>query len=370
MSGVNVVERDVVVIGDGVIGLSIAITLADRGVSSVVLGSRLRGAATLASAGLLAPSIGRITTDVRATYFKARDAYPDFLSRLAARCDLPVELNRSGLIELARDAQGFVDLCRHAPSWAQVIPQDELAKLEPALASSPGALLHPDDGFVDNVALLAALDRAVVHEQLIGRVLAVAERVDVSTSEVRSSDGVSYRGRTIVLAAGAWSGLLAGLPTPLPVEPLHGEMLAVAADSARPLRHAVTGAQGYLVPRGERVLVGSTEERLGFSVRTSEENAGSLRKALRALCPPLGDSPEQAHWAGLRPVTPDRRPIIGRDPRAEHLLYACGHSRNGILLAPLTATVTADLIVAGSTSVEIAPFAITRFANRNEQSRR
>src|SRR4029077_340155 len=103
----KVVEKDVVIIGDGVIGLSIAVALADRGVSSTVLGTRLPGAASLASAVLLAPSIGRVTPDVRSIYFAARDAYPSFIAGLAERGGTQVELNRLGLIELARDEKGY-----------------------------------------------------------------------------------------------------------------------------------------------------------------------------------------------------------------------------------------------------------------------
>jgi len=362
--------REVSIIGDGVIGLSIAIALADRGVTSTVIGTRLPGAASLASAGLLAPSIGRVIPPVRSFYFAARDAYPLFIDRLADRSGVRPELNRRGLIELARDAKGFADLCRHAPPWAEPLPQQELARLEPSLAQAPGALLHPSDGFVDNVALVGALDRAVAREPRITRVLDLVETVDLGQDAgVTTAAGARYEAGILVLAAGAWSARLPGLPSPIPIEPLHGEMLAVEAPSAA-LAHAVTGAEGYLVPRGDRVLVGSTEEQLGFSVRTSDANIGRLRSVLAALCPPLADAPEQSRWAGLRPVTPDKRPIIGPDPSAPQLFYACGHSKNGILLAALTAAVTADSIVDGSTSVDLSPFALSRFTHRRGQAAR
>jgi glycine oxidase len=162
-----------------------------------------------------------------------------------------------------------------------------------------------------------------------------------------------------VLAAGAWSPLIEGLPRPLPVEPLRGQMISLAAS---PVRHVVYGHDGYLVPRGDMTLVGATMEHVAFDVSTTAEGVAGLRAAAAELCPALAGLPVAKAWAGLRPVSPDFLPIIGRDPDSPSLIYACGHSRNGVLMAPLTADCVAALLVGETPPASLAAFGIERFA--------
>ena len=345
---------DVLVIGDGVIGLATAIAIARAGGSCRVLGRTTPGAASAASAGLLAPSIGDAEAGFRSFMSASRDRYPAWLQWLAQRTGIEVTLDRSGIIVL-----GANDIA--SPRAAiERLDAAALEKLEPALRPRSGAVLYHDDGYVDNVRLLAALREAARCEWSIdvvdGRVAAIQPGIDscVATME----DGRTQHGGAVVLAAGAWIALLVGAPRPLPVEPVRGQMLQL---QGAPLAHAVSAGEAYLVPRGESTLVGSTLERVGFDCTTTPAALDRLRLAAIAAVPILGDAVVQGAWAGLRPMTPDARPIIGRDPDLPSVFYACGHGKNGILLAPLTADCVASLIAGSPPPLDISSFDIQRF---------
>jgi glycine/D-amino acid oxidase-like deaminating enzyme len=137
----------------------------------------------------------------------------------------------------------------------------------------------------------------------------------------------------------------------------------VALDGA-PLAHVVYGPRGYVVPRGGESLVGSTMERVGFHPGTTPAGMAAIAAAAAEISPALASLPLSDHWSGLRPVTPDLLPIIGPDPDAPNLLYACGHARNGVLLAPLTGDCVAALAAGAKPAHDLSPFAVTRFDAR------
>jgi glycine oxidase len=159
----------------------------------------------------------------------------------------------------------------------------------------------------------------------------------------------------VVLAAGAWTPLIAGVGSAISsIQPLRGQMLAL---EAAPLRHVVCGSSGYLLPRTDGCTVaGGTTEHAGFESVTTQEGLDSIRERAAMLCPELAEAPVHSSWAGLRPATPDLLPIIGADPERPRVIYACGHSRNGILLAPLTAQVVADLIAGKTARHDVSQF--------------
>jgi glycine oxidase len=215
---------------------------------------------------------------------------------------------------------------------------------------------------VDNVCLLEAMREAVRCEWAIDVITARAaslEWLDNGRPSLVTEDGRRHQSKSVVLAAGAWAPLISGLPRHLRVEPVRGQMLSLRA---APLRHAISGPDAYLVPRGDRTLVGSTLERVGFNARTTAAALHRLHRAAVALCPEMADAPVAESWAGLRPVTPDFQPVIGRDPEFPALVYACGHGKNGILLAPLTGECVASLVAGSVSPVDLEPFAVERFA--------
>ena len=352
---------DVLVVGCGLIGLACGAAAAQRGFRVRIVGEPRVGAASLAAAGLLAPSIER--EDGHASDFAtvARDRYPSYLEWLRERTGLDVPLNRDGIIQVALNEAGVRGLRRAKPAEAEWLDARELAELEPALSHGLGGVLHPLDGSVDNVRLFDAL-RATV-DGLTGVTVAsdtVTEFRFPGPVEALGRSGSLYRAEMVVLAAGAWSSTIKGLPRPIPVEPLRGQMIAYAGS---PLRRAVYGPAGYVVPRASgRTLVGATTERAGFESITTLEGIAKLARAAGEILPQLAASQPDAAWAGLRPISADLQPILGPDPDEPRLLYATGHSRNGVLMTPLTGDCIGALLAAEPPPVDIGGFSIARFA--------
>ena len=171
-------------------------------------------------------------------------------------------------------------------------------------------------------------------------------------SGVRAAE--RYAAPSVVLAAGAWSGRLAGLPRPVSVEPLRGQMISAPWPAGVP-RAIVYRDDAYALERGGEMIVGATREFVGFDAGTTPSGIAELTESMRSLGPALaGASPTRA-WAGLRPVTPDGLPIIGAEPRLPGLWYATGHGRNGILLAAVTGTAIRQLLDGHETIEQLAP---------------
>lgn len=343
-------ERGIGVVGDGIIGLSVALELASRGANVTVFGDTQPGAATPASGGLLAPSVGasRLPGAAVAFHFASRDLFPGYLASLREGVSLSL-----GLLQTLADSTP-------APSSPDSITltKSDLARFEPALGHLPGALLHTKDGILDPVQLHQALKKTV---ESIDRVAMVgrADAVHVGTEAIVVGAGKRYAFDRIVLAAGAWLSRLE-LPTQVGkfVRPLKGQMVAL---KGAPLSHAIMADHGYLIPRGDTTIAGSTSEEAGFDATTTPATIQELREKAAHLCPALRGAEVHSAWAGLRPATPDFLPILGADERAPKLVYACGHSRNGILLAPATAKVIADILESKKPSWDLSAFRASRF---------
>jgi glycine oxidase len=358
-------SADVVVVGGGGVGLGIALAAAGRGLSVLLVAEHRAGEAFPAAAGILAPPslemVGHATTGPEHTFaVAARDRYPGYLVELAEQSGIVVALNRLGLLQVVLDETGAERRASANVPGSTWLDRQALASLEPALEHAAGARLFHDDGAVDNVALLQALEVAVARCARIRHARSSARAVRIQRRGITCdlADGTHADGDQLVLAAGAWSPLIEGLPRPLPVEPLRGQMISIAAS---PLRHVAYGDDGYLVPRGDMTLVGATMEHAAFDVSTTAEGVAGLMAAAAQLCPALSGLPIAKAWAGLRPVSPDFLPIIGRDPDNPSLIYACGHSRNGVLMAPLTSDCVAALLVGETPPASLAAFGIERF---------
>ncbi|HEY0969943.1 MAG TPA: FAD-dependent oxidoreductase [Gemmatimonadales bacterium] len=352
---------DVVVVGNGIVGLASAAALADAGLRVTVVGGPQRGQASRAAGGMLAPGVERATGPAHDFAIAARERYPGYVAMLAERTGVAVSFERRGILQVALDDARAAELSGDLARDARWLGSTELARLEPALAHARGALLHERDGSVDNRALMSALELLLERHPRARRVAQPAEGVewDGAHPVVRVMGGEIVHGDRVVLAAGAWTPLLEGLPRTLPIEPVRGQMLSLAA---APLRHVVYGPGGYLVPRGERTVVGSTMERTAFDDEPTAEGLARVRATGEAICPALAGVPAVEQWAGLRPVTPDLLPIIGLDPDRPALVHACGHSRNGILLGPLTGDCVAALVTGAPLPADLSPFDPARFA--------
>jgi glycine oxidase len=294
------------------------------------------------------------------------ERYPGYLDSLAARTGITVPLNRRGILRVALGETGMRDLRQHGGPHAQWLSADEVRKMEPGLAATAGAMFYPTDGAADNVTLLHALDVAIERSPRIHRVRDDVRAIAVDA--VRAMCTMTGSGHTIssshiVLAAGAWTTQIGGLPRAIPVEPYRGQMFSVAATGAAALGHVVYGPDSYIVPRGDRILIGSTMERAGFDPVTTDAALAAVRARAAAYWPIAASAPTVSAWAGLRPVTPDLLPILGCDPDYPALIYACGHSRNGILMAPLTGDCVAALVTGTAAPASLGAFGIERFAS-------
>ena len=366
-------SADVVIVGGGVIGCAVARRAALGGRSVVVVERATPGAeASRAAAGMLSPlAEAREAGPFLDLLLRARAAYPSFVSALADEAGMDVPYADAGTLFLSLRAEDDAEL-EERFAWQRAgglcverLTADEARALEPALSPALRfALRFPGDHAVDNRALSAALWTAA--EQAGAAFRLGADAVSVIRDGTRAigvelSNGDRIAADTVVLAGGCWSGQLRGLPRPLPVEPVHGQLLSIEA--APPLfRHVVDSPRCYLVPRPEgRVIAGATVETVGYRKAVTPWGVRRLLEGALEIAPALEHAPLAETWSGLRPGTPDGLPILGRDPDAPNLVYATGHFRNGILLAPLTGEAIGGMLLGEPPSIDLSPYSISRF---------
>jgi glycine oxidase len=225
-----------------------------------------------------------------------------------------------------------------------------------------GAMLAPEDGAVDPRALHDAL-LASAREH--GVTITLGHRVDGVVIESGRARAVKCGDQNIaagavLVAAGAWSARLQGLPAPLTVEPIRGQMLSYDWPEGRPPA-IIYGGTSYVLKRGPEALVGTTMEHAEFDASTTEEGLQIVAAKGVRIYPDLEGAEVRRQWAGLRPVTPDGHPYLGRDPRVEGLWYATGHGRNGILLAGITGELTAQMMAGDKVEYDLTPLDPGRF---------
>lgn len=374
-------------IGGGLVGLASARALAAAGLDTLVLErNREPGReASSAAAGLLVPQTERAMGTLGAADEEAEQAmlalllesrrrFPAFARELEEASGRPVHYRSDGSLLAALSSEEAEALAARAREQsgrglrAEWVEGSEARRLEPALG--PGvvaALLVPDDHQVDNVELaLAAVEAAAQDPRIEVRTstaVAAIDSLDRRAVGVRLSDGTRIGAGMVVLAAGAWSGGLEGLPREVPVRPIKGQMVALRPPPARAIRRIVSLPGAYCVPRDDgRVLVGATVEDAGFDTTVDAPAGRALVQAAARVVPGFADAPVVAHWAGLRPGTPDGLPLLGQDPEMPGLVYATGHYRNGILLAPITAEIVGMLARGGPPPVDVEPFSAARDA--------
>ena len=360
MRGANTLSGEVIVVGAGLIGLTTAVALAERGVSVTLIGQHKPGEASPVAAGMLAPSVERASGPAHDFGVAARDRYPSYVHFLADRTGIQVPLNRLGILQVALSAKGIKGLKKAALATSNWLDAKELRELEPSLSHGLGAVFNPDDGAVDNVVLLDALQRLASASDRITSVQDVVIGIEAgaNSASVKTESDTTHNAGRVVLAAGAWAGQIPGAGFARAVTPARGQLVSY---SATPLHHIAYGPRGYLVPRGDRTIGGSTMESVGFDATTTADGVRKVRAAAEEICPDLARTEGINASAGLRPVTPDMLPMIGADPKRPSLIYACGHSRNGVLMAPLTGDIIADLVTGTPLSHDLSQFRPDRF---------
>ena len=336
---------DVLVVGGGVVGAACARELARNGRQVAVLDpDGARGQAWRASAGMLAPQIeGRQGDLLFELGLAGREMYCELANTLRDATGIDVELWQGGSAAVALQESEAAEL-RSKVAWQRQqghicdwLDADEVRQRYPWLGPSAGALWAPHEGALDPVRLVEALraDAQAQSAVLINdEVVAIDQRGDRVTGVTGRKN--RYAAGAVLLAAGAWVRLIGGLPRPMAVEPVRGQMVALPWPEGVE-RAIVYHRDCYLLARGNEAIAGSTMEYVGYDATVTSLGVSRILTAAVALCPPLSRLSVSRSWAGLRPVTPDGLPILGAEPRLSGLWYAAGYGRHGVLLAGITA---------------------------------
>jgi glycine oxidase len=363
---------DVIVVGGGIVGSACARSLAARGAAvTLIQRADTPGEGWRAAAGMLAaqiesrPDDPMLALSVAGRAFYRRSA-PDLLESTG----IDIGLSECGILQVARtesdvvNAKAKVARQRQQAHRADWLSADEIREGWPWLDPGLGGFWSPEDGSVDPVRTVGAfrLDAERSGTRLVADTALAITHAAGRLAGVRGERD-TYRAGHVVIAGGAWSGRLTGLPRPLSVEPIRGQMVSYPWP-AHAATTVVYGSGCYLLRRGDEMLVGATMEHAGFDVEVTPEGIDAVTRAATAIYPQLASQSPTRAWSGLRPGTPDGLPIIGREPRLDGLWYATGHGRNGVLLAGVTAELVAQQLTGdaeGSDAIDLSAVRPERF---------
>jgi glycine oxidase len=364
---------DVIIVGGGIIGISLALSLRKQGLRVLVVERGEPGReASHAAAGMLAGSGGEVPPGLRVLAKESARIYPEFVHELEDESGARVDLRDQGTILISAEGSGEL------PEAAERISSEKLLALEPglAVAGRERPAPHKSSGKIagasGNFSAAYLSERSVDPRALVGAAVKAARHrgVDISSgSEVTgllvegnrvaavATKKTSYAAPFVVNCAGAWAGGIG--PRRFPVRPVKGQMLAVVGGPS--IKHVVRAEKVYLVPRSDgRLVIGSTLEEAGYNKQTEVNTIQQLLHAALEVAPGLAESKFHEDWAGLRPGTPDDLPILG-ESEPKGYFVATGHFRDGILLAPITAQVMTDVILGKAPGCDLSGFSPTRF---------
>jgi glycine oxidase len=347
---------DVIIVGGGVIGLSLSIALRKRGATVLVVERGEPGReASHAAGGMLVASE---TADVlRPLATASASMYPEFAHELQIESGINVDLRDYGTIVFP----GANHVGRVIGSAFTSLEPRALAELEPALAPQDASAFFLKERSVDPRALIAAVWKTAKTRGVDFSSGDLVTAVNLSDEHVCgvTTNKTSFLTSKVVNCAGAWSGQIG--PHAFPTRPVKGQMLCLAMHPRDLLKHVIRTPEAYLIPRSDgRLLVGATVEEAGFDKRTDSSTMQRFHRAAIELLPRLRDARILEDWAGLRPGTPDALPILGATATPGYYV-ATGHFRDGILLAPITAQVMSAVIDGRDPEFDLAAFAAARF---------
>ncbi len=351
---------DVIIIGGGIIGLSLAISLRKRGAAVLVVERGEPGReASHAAGGMLVDCLLETPSALQSLATASARLYPEFAHELEVESGMKVDLRDNGTI--------FLPSAEHLHHLESApLSLGALADLEPALSATDCPAFLLQERSVDPRALTAAAWKTAKNR---GADFSSGDEVtDVIVAEGRAT-GVKttkteFHAAKVVNCAGAWSGQISCgqiAAYAFPTRPVKGQMLCLVMPSRTLLKHVIRTPKVYLIPRSDgRLLVGATVEEAGFDKRTDLATIQRLHKSAIALVPKLADARILEDWAGLRPGTPDTLPILGATSTPGYYV-ATGHFRDGILLAPITAEVMTAVIEARRPEHDLTAFSPARF---------
>ena len=363
---------DVIILGGGIIGCALAEELARHGQRVVVIERGAIGAeASSAAAGILSAQMDLAEPGPLFELCQAaRRMYPRWVEHLQRRSGVSFGYHVDGILYLAMNSTEEHAMERRA-RWQRKLglrierwSPKEVRRHEPSIDGRVKRGFHfPTEAQIDNVVLMQALAIACRKAGV-----ELQERTSVRRLVIRQqrvcgveTDRGELAAPIIVNCLGSWAPMGGKFPIPLPVEPARGQMLAFTGPP-RLFRHAVMSERAYVVQRRDsRLLVGSTVEFAGFEKALTLEGIHGILDGLRHMSSALNQCAFKEAWAGFRPYTPDRLPVLGKTP-IDGLYVATGHFRHGILLAPITAKLICELILTGRPSFDLTPFSPLRFS--------
>jgi len=367
-------SSEVVVVGGGAIGSSVAFFLAREGIEVTLLErDALAAGASGAAAGMLTPTSEAIEDGPFFLWAqRSLDGFEALAAELLERSGVDCEFVRSGTLRLAFDEDEAARLRDHCQTFSAArlewLDAAAVRTVEPHAADAAlGGVFAPDEAHVRSPLLARAYASAA--RRLGARIETGVEATGLRVgggrvAAVETRDGAWATPR-VVLCAGAWSAAAgvwpAGLP-PLPVTPVRGQILSVEAPTPPPAT-TLLGAGGYVVTKRDgSLVVGATEEHVGFDVRVTGDGLRRLLDLGGRLVPAISDCTFRSAWAGLRPASPDGLPIVGPVDGIDGLAVATGHFRNGVLLSPITGGLVADWVSGKGTPEDARAFLPARFA--------
>ena len=361
-------SAEVVIVGGGVIGCATAFWLAKAGLAPLLLErGQLASEASGESAGVLSPPSehDRSHTSLQFAVL-GRWLFSSLSEELRASTGMDIEHRQIGiLVPLFKQAdprisQAWARSRRGSGVVVEVLDRKQTLEAEPLLSDKViGAIRYPEAGHVNARTLVLALAAAARrHGATIsaGSPVHSIQREGDKVSGVRSGDG-TISTRTVVLAAGSWSGLLGeALGIPIPVSPARGQLVLVRPGQGIP-RHIVFSDDTYLIPTTQaEIIMGTTVEFVGYDKRSTVSGVQGILGGASEVIPDVANATLLRTWAGLRPHTPDELPLLGRHPGLDGLILATGHYRSGILLGPLTGLLIQELILDRTPSISLQPF--------------
>jgi glycine oxidase len=362
---------DAAIIGGGIIGSSLAWELARNKLRVVVLDRQQPGReASWAAAGILSPAPESPAAFPMVPLGRASLAlYPEFVAAIEEDSGESAGFRPKGTLQtfFARDAERelstLMALHHGLGLAAEALRIEDARELEPALSGEVlAAALRPQEASVDNRALtrgaILAAQRAGAEFRSGQQVTRLLREGDRCTGVVAAGEGIAAS--TVVLAAGCFSGEIAGVSRYAPVRPARGQMVALRAPSV-PIERVLWSERVYIVPRNDgRLVAGSTVEYAGFEKGLTPAGLQEILSAAMEIAPALKDAAIEETWSGLRPDSPDHLPILGPTD-LDGLLVATGHFRSGILLAPVTAKLIREWITGQGVSINCEAFSPMRF---------
>ncbi len=370
---------DILIVGGGVIGLSLARKLRKKGVEKISILERnsICGAeASSAAAGMLAPHAECDETD-DFYYFcnQSRALYPNFASELFDETGVDIELDKNGTLYLAftetdsREIRARFQRQKKSAFPVEYLTATDARKTEPFVSPDVReGLFFPDDWQVENRKLLHALEKYAEFNDIEINANTEIKNLLVENGKIFGAETETQKffAPVVVLATGAWTSLVksggkSNLSLPLEIKPIRGQMISFHT-AKRLFSKVVYTPRGYIVPRADgRILSGATVEDAGFDKSFTEQGVEFLRQNAFEISPSLANLEINDKWAGLRPFAADGLPVLGALSEIDNLLIATAHFRNGILLAPMTAEILSGKITANAASKYFDVFSPQRF---------